>query len=53
MSLERAAGNANLPIGGLRYAKRDIGVPGGAKTKTGNLAAPRSSAFIFRRRGAY
>jgi hypothetical protein len=47
MSLERAAGNANLPIGGLRYAKRDIGVPGGAKTKTGNLAAPRSSAFIF------
>jgi hypothetical protein len=45
-------GNANLPLGGLHHANREIGVPR-AKTETGNLAVPRFSAFYVRRRGAY
>jgi hypothetical protein len=53
MSLERAAGNANLPIGGLRYAKRDIGVPGGGKNQNGEPGGSPFQRFYFRRRGAY
>jgi hypothetical protein len=32
--------------GATQFPNREIGVPG-AKTKTGNLAAPRFSAFIL------
>jgi hypothetical protein len=41
-------GNTSFLNGVMRHVRRggEIGVPG-AKTKTGNLAAPRFSAFVF------
>ncbi len=35
----RSPGNANLPIGGFRYANREIGVPG----------APPAPGMVFHR----